>query len=157
MQNLESNDTKKIIFQNREIYRSQIRSEKTEKLFQLKRLKYQNKDFQNSFLITDAELIAQILETFESVELAKKMEELRKRSCNLERNPEFFKNEQIYALIPFLIKCLEDENLQYVSSWILINLLIGDTQLIKFCIESGLLFSFLKIVEKNDVAMREQV
>lgn len=147
----------KKISQNREIFRSQIRNSKTDDLFQSKRLKYQYIEDGNPILISDNELISQILDSLEIDNIKNKLEELGKRTCNLEQNSKFFKNEKLFILIPNLIKYLEDPQLQYNSCWILINLLIGDTNLIKFCINSGLLAALLQIIERSDAAMREQV
>ena len=154
MQN--SNQIPKKIAQNREVFRAEIRAQKNEELFRSKRLKFQfgEKDagFSDDFLITQL-----LLETSDLNAIKPYLEELRKRSCELEKNPTFLENSRIFLLIPVLIKFLDTPDLEYSSCWILINLLIGDTTLIKFCIKHGLLQAFLKIIEKRDVAMCEQV
>lgn len=153
-----ANQIHKKIAHNREQFRAEIRSKSISELFQAKRLKFRG--IEKEILLSDENLISNLLETAEFTEIEKlkvSLEELRKRSCEFEKNPSFLKNDRIFLLIPVLIKLLESPDLQYSSCWILINLLIGDTNLIKFCIKSGLLQAFLCIVEKGDASMREQV
>lgn len=153
MQNI-SDIHKKISF-NREIFRSEIRSAKNEDLFLSKRLKYQSSDTENQH--SDDQLIKNLIQTSDSNEIAQYLEELRCRSSHLEENSYFLNNPLLPNLIPILLNFLKSPELQYVCCWILINLMIGKTPLIKFCISLGLLKELLQIVEKNDVAMREQV
>ena len=148
----------KKITANREVFRTQIRSKKTEEIFLSKRLKFQEyieEDIHSR--LSDDLLLSQLLETTNMKEICEFLEVLRKRSCEIEKNNVFLKNEKLVILIPILIKFLDNEELQYNSCWILINILIGDTTLIKYCIKTGLLDAFLEIIEKKDVVMRELV
>ena len=154
MQN--SNQISKKIAQNREVFRAEIRAQKNEDLFTSKRLKFQFGE-KEDVGFSDDHLITQLLETSDVNDIKPFLEELRKRSCEFEKNPTFLENNRIFLLIPVLVRFLETPELEYSSCWILINLLIGDTTLIKFCINSGLLQAFLKIIEKRDIAMCEQV
>jgi len=153
-----SNQIPQKIAQNRDLFRSEIRSKKNNDLFKAKRLKFQY--VEKEVLFSDDHLITQLLETCDLNEIISCLEELRKRSCEFEKNekkPNFLQNERLFLLIPILVKFLDNHELQYNSCWILINLLIGDTNLIHFCIKSGLLQAFLRIIEKGDATMREQV
>ncbi len=143
------------ILQNRENFRNKIRNEKTSFLFESKRIKFQS--LPSEYSISDDLLIKSLISAENTEEISVFLNELLRRSCEFEKNPTFLLNEKLHLLIPLLIKYLENPEIQYNSCWILINLLFGDTNLVFFCIKSGILSAFLRIIQQEDSAMREQV